>query len=228
MPEHRFPAAHNLHPPMAMPHFIPIRYLLVAPILAVLSCAGDETTPEAAPGVLPPDTQYTPITREPLTESDLQGLAMIDLSVEVPWTTNRVRRGPVEHAARASLRAAEVSAHEGFDRVLFRFTDSTPFPGYEISFADSDVSVPCGDDGAPYELTGERAVVIRFTPARASEGDETFVPAGIRPVSETRFQEAGLVCEDERTVVWVATLAAGDQVRGLELRSPNRLAVDIR
>jgi hypothetical protein len=199
---------------MAMSHTIPFRSVLVASLATIVACGGEETT--------------RPITREPLTESDLAGLAMIDVSIEVPWTTNRVRRGPVEHAARASLRAAEVSAHEDFDRVLFRFTDTTPFPGYEISFADSALSVPCGDNGAPYELTGERAVVIRFTPARASEGDETFVSVGIRPVSQTRFQETGLVCEDERTVAWVATLAAGDQVRVLELRSPNRLAVDVR
>jgi hypothetical protein len=213
---------------MAMSHTIPFRSVLVASLATIVACGGEETTREAAPQVIPQDTQYTPITREPLTESDLAGLAMIDVSIEVPWTTNRVRRGPVEHAARASLRAAEVSAHEDFDRVLFRFTDTTPFPGYEISFADSALSVPCGDNGAPYELTGERAVVIRFTPARASEGDETFVSVGIRPVSQTRFQETGLVCEDERTVAWVATLAAGDHVRVLELHNPNRLAVDIR
>ena len=213
---------------MAMSHTIPFRSVLVASLATIVACGGEETTREAAPQVIPQDTQYTPITREPLTESDLAGLAMIDVSIEVPWTTNRVRRGPVEHAARASLRAAEVSAHDDFDRVLFRFTDSTPFPGYEISLADSAFSVPCGDNGAPYEFTGERAILIRLTPARASEGDETFVSVGVRPVSQTRFQEAGLVCEDERTVTWVATLAAGDQVRVLELRSPNRLAVDIR
>ena len=213
---------------MAMPHHITFRSLLVAPLLTIVACGGEETAREAAPQVPPEDTQYTPIAREPLTESDLLGLAMIDLSVELPWTTNRVRRGPVEQAARASLRAAEVSGHEAFDRVLFRFTDSTPFPGYEISLADSAISIPCGDNGAPYELAGERAIVIRFTPARASEGDETFVSTGLRRVSQARFQETGLVCEDERTVAWVATLAAGDQVRVLELRSPNRLAVDVR
>jgi hypothetical protein len=213
---------------MAMPHFIPFRSLLLASLLVIVACGGEATTREDAPQVPPQDTQYTPIPREPLTESDLAGLAMTDLSIELSWTTNRVRRGPVEHAARASLQAAEVSAHDDFDRVLFRFTDSTPFPGYEISLADSAFSVPCGDNGAPYEFTGERAILIRLTPARASEGDETFVSAGVRPVSQTRFQEAGLVCEDERTVTWVATLAAGDQVRVLELRSPNRLAVDVR
>lgn len=213
---------------MAMPHFIRLRDLLIASLLIVAACGGEDTAREAAPEVPPQDTQYTPITREPLTQSDLVDLAMIDVSVEIPWTTNSVRRGPVEHAARASLRAAEVSAHEGFDRVLFRFTDSTPFPGYEIDFADAGVSVPCGENGAPYELAGERAVVIRFTPARASEGDETFVSTGVRQVSQTRFEDAGLVCEDERTVAWVATLAGGDQVRVLELRGPNRLAVDIR
>jgi len=213
---------------MAMPHSIPFRYLLIASLLTVAACGGEETAREAAPAVPPQDTQYTPITREPLTESDLLGLAMIDMSVEIPWTTNRVRRSPTEHAGRASLMAAEASGHEGFDRVLFRFTDTTPFPGYEIDFAEVDASIPCGENGAPYELSGKRAVVIRFTPARASEGDETFVSAGVRPVSQTRFQEAGLVCEDERTVAWVATLAAGDHVRVLELRNPNRLAVDVR
>jgi hypothetical protein len=213
---------------MAMPHFILFRSLLVASFLTITACGGEETAREAAPAVPGQDTQDTSITREPLTESDLLGLAMIDVSVEIPWTTNRVRRRPVEHASRASLMAAEASGHDGFDRVLFRFTDTTPFPGYEIEFAEADASIPCGENGAPYELSGQRAVVIRFTPARASEGDETFVSTGVRTVSQTRFQEAGLVCEDERTVAWVATLAAGDHVRVLELRGPNRLAVDIR
>lgn len=196
--------------------------------LALVGCGGGEGPSDAQPDVLPLDTTYTPLPREPLTETDLAGLAMTDLSVELPWTTNRVRRTALAHAPRASLRAAAVTGHDGFDRVLFRFTDTTPFPGYGIELVDSGQVVQCEEDGVSYTVDDGRALVVRLTPARMSEGDEDFLPLEMARTSQSRIQEAGAVCEGNGTVVWLATLAEGQEVRALELRGPNRLVVDVR
>jgi hypothetical protein len=196
-------------------------------VLPLFACGGGEASSDARPEVLPLDTTYTPLLREPLTDADLAGLVVADLVVELPWTTNRVSRGASEHAPRASLRAAEVSGHDGFDRVVFRFSDTTPFPGYEIERVASGHEVQCGEEGEAYTVAGDRALVVRLTPARLSEGDESFLPLGLSRISQSRIQEAGAVCE-AHSVVWVATLADGEQVRVLELRGPNRLVVDVR
>jgi hypothetical protein len=153
---------------------------LTVAIAAVFGCGG-----EAIPG----DGHGTPgsvaaaaatVPREPLTEADLAGLSLADLSVEIPWTQNRVSRDPGAKAAPSGVMEATASSHAVFDRVLFRFTDSAPFPGYRIEIVDASSSITCGEQETSVDLGAERTLVVRFTPARP-EGDRLAAPGRMRP-----------------------------------------------
>jgi hypothetical protein len=44
----------------------------------------------------------------------------------------------------------------------------------------------------------------------------------------TRFQEGGIICENQTQVTWMSTLGETEEVRVLEFRNPQRLLVDVR
>lgn len=175
---------------------------------------------------MPADTFIKTPGREPLTEADLAGIAATELALELPWTQNKVIRDAVPGAPAASIQGAEVVGHETFDRVTFLLDTSLPVPGYEISLAAAGSPLTCGS--RPLELTAGRTLVVRFAPARASAEGEAWLPVRMDNTTASRMTRAGLACDDDTTVVWLAELAQGDQVRILELREPSRIAVDVR
>lgn len=174
------------------------------------------------------DTSIKPVVREPLTEADLEGIAMADLSMELPWTGNRVSRDPAPAAGPAWLQSVETSGTTGFDRAIFTFSQLTAFPGYEIDILEAGTAIPCGADGQPLSLQGAQALVVRLIPANAHDVKGVRVRVRTRSISQDRFTDGGLVCDDNDNVVWAAGLNSGEQLRVLELRNPNRLVVDIR
>jgi hypothetical protein len=200
---------------------------LVLTLGLLAACGGGE--PSSAEDAAPPelDTLVRSIPREPLTEADLVGFSLAEVSVELPWTTNRVSRGGGPQAARAGLQSVDVTTHEGFDRTVFRFTDTAPFPGYDIELSEV-AALDCDGEELTPGLGGESALVIRLLPARARDGSEVVVPVRTEGLGMVRFQEGGLVCEDQEGLIWAASLTEGTQIRAFELRSPNRLVVDIR
>lgn len=204
--------------------------LLAAPLalLALSACGGGDApaAEEAAEAV--PDTFVRPVQREPLTEADLVGFSLAEVSVELPWTTNRVRRGGTPQAARARLQTVDASGHEGFDRAVFAFTDSAPFPGYEIDLGESPVTITCEGAETTLELGGTSTVLVRLRPARTESGPGASGSLRTHGLGLDRLQQGGLVCEDETGLLWAAGLAEAAQVRALELRGPNRLVVDVR
>lgn len=199
---------------------------LVTTLVALAGCGGGEGEPADESGM--PAAEARPLTREPLTEADLSGLERENLWLELPWTENRANRDPTPRAARSGVLEAEPSGHDGFDRVLFRFTDSAPFPGYRVRIVEAGASVPCGEEETTLELDGERALVVHLAPARANADGTVWLPVGTRALSQTRFLEGGVVCDAGSDVVWAAGLSEGSQIRVLELREPQRLAVDVR
>ena len=174
------------------------------------------------------DSTVRPVERQPLTEADLMGLAMADLSLELPWTQNRVSRDPAPSQGPGWLESVETSSGEGFARVLFAFDEIAFFPGYEVDFLDAGAEVPCGEEGKAMSLSGDRALVIRLKPANAHDLEEVRVRVRTSALSPEQFTEGGLVCDLNDNVVWATGLNSGDQVRVLELRNPMRLVVDIR
>jgi len=204
------------------------RFLPFAAALAFAACTGDAAPSGGGAAAMAADTNIKPLVREPLTEADLEGIAMADLSVELPWTANRVSRDPEPAAGPAWLQSVETSGTTGFDRVTFTFAQLTAFPGYEIDIVEAGADIPCGEEGNPLSLQGDRALVIRVIPANAHDANGVRVRVRTRSISQDRFADGGLVCDDNNNVVWAAGLNSGDKLRVLELRNPKRLVVDIR
>jgi len=204
------------------PSLVPLLFLLAAG-----SCGGDASADGPGAGTPEADAAVTPVARAPLTEADLAGLSLAELSVEVPWTNNRVSHEPRPAAARSGVLEVVTASHETFDRVLFRFTDTAPFPGYSVEIVDATAPLACGGEERPLDLGGDRALVIHLAPARR-EGAGLDGVGETRAVGGARVTRAGTLCVDDNEMVWAAGLTSGDQVRLLELSGPQRLAVDVR
>ncbi len=198
------------------------RCSLLALVAALAACGGSG---EADSASLPVDTLIKPMEREPLTEVDLAGVTLAELALELPWTTNTVGRSPAEGAPPSIIQAAEVAGHEGFDRVTFLLDDAQPIPGYDIAVLPAGAATPCE---AGFQLTASHNLVVAFRPARSGVESDVRLPLGPHRTGASRMTRAGVACEAEETLVWVAELAQEAQVRILELRDPSRIAVDVR
>lgn len=192
----------------------------------VAACGGGDEPAPAEDIAAAGDTAITSVSVDPLSDEELSGFEREDLAMQLPWMARRVSRDPEPLAPRASVADIDVIGQEAFDRVIFRFTDATPFPGYRVAFAPSDTTFVCGEDESTLGVSGERALIVSISPARKGEG--ATLPVRVRRVGQARFADAGVVCEDDNKVVWTAGLSEGAEVRTLQLRSPNRLVVDIR
>ena len=201
----------------------PVRSSFLVLAVTLAACGGSQDADTAS---LPVDTLIKPMQREPLTEADLAGLSLSELSLELPWTTNTVARGAAEGAPAATVHRAEVTGHEAFDRVVFLLDDAEPVPGYDIAISPTGAATACGEGG--YRLTAERTLVVTFRPARSGVESDVRLPLGVHRTEASRMSRAGVACEDGDALVWVAELAQGEQVRILELRGPSRIAVDVR
>ena len=210
-------------------------------LLLALPACGSEPEPSTAQAV---DTAIRPLEREPLTEADLVGLEMANLSVELPWTTNSINRTPNPLAPRSMVESVEVMGHEGFDRMTFTFSSDAPAPGYEIRVVPPGLAVRCGEgtDGesdsedeeaqpvaehAP-ELAGNLFLVLRLRPARIIDQGRRTMSIGTETYDLTRVHEGGISCDADDVVTWIAGLKEGGTVRVLEMRSPPRLLIDVR
>lgn len=205
---------------------LPARAAVLLASLALVGACGGSESPERATAAMPQDTFIKPIEREPLTEADMVGFAMIHLALEVPWTRNNISRDAAIGAPPVALGTVEVGGHEGFDRVTFATDGPLPNSGYEIRLAAAGDTVRCGTES--HAMTAERTLVVTFSPATVGAADGARVPSGVRNAGAPRMARAGLLCDVDGTVTWVAELAQGDQMRVLELRDPGRIVVDVR
>jgi hypothetical protein len=174
------------------------------------------------------DSTVKTLAREPLTEADLMGIPMSAVAMELPWTHNTVGRDPMPAQGPGWLESVETFEGDGFARVLFTFSEIAPLPGYEVDFLEAGSGIPCGEDGKPLSLSGDRALVVRLKPGNAHDAERVRVRVRTTSLAPEAFTEGGLVCDANDNVVWAAGLNAGDQVRVLEFRNPMRLAVDVR
>jgi len=199
-------------------------------VLSVAACGGDAGTPESA-AVAAVDTTVGQIEREPLTEADLVDFDMANLSVELPWTSNRINRNPAEGAPRAMVESSEVMSYDGFDRVVLGFGADAPFPGYSIDVVDAGVAIACGDSeetAVGADVAGDYKMVLRLMPARVEEEGRATLALGTDAYGLTRLQEAGAVCAENDAVTWLSGMSNASQIRVLEFRDPSRLVVDVR
>jgi hypothetical protein len=200
--------------------------VVAAATLALAACGSSNGAADGS--AQKPDTSIKQIVRQPLTAADFAGLDSTQLAMELPWTENKISRDPAPEAPRASLRSVATKGTEGFDRVLFEFDETTPFPGYTVSRGQPGDTLVCGTDTTALDLGGSAVLFVRLDPARPGDGRTTWVRKGTKALGLTRFHKGGLVCDDGHDLIWAAGLAAGKQVRVLELKDPPRLAVDLR
>lgn len=202
------------------------RSLRRAAFLAALllpACGGNEAPTADADQVPVRDTTVPPIERQPFGAADEVGLEPLNLSVELPWTSNQLSRDPADAAAPVTLLAMETLTTADFDRAIFTFSRDAPFPGYRVRVVPHASELAC-DETEEHPLEGDGPVLaVTLAPARAED-----VSAGMRETGQSRFQAAGLACDGTATMTWTARLAEAGEVRVLELRDPQRLVVDLR
>jgi len=143
---------------------------------------------------------------------------------------------PVEAAATGSetalLDRVGVAGHEGYDRVVFQFTNVVP--GYRIEYRPG----PFSEDGSgrPVSLNGHAFVVVRMEPASGYDlnaGEGQLVYKG-SPRIEGKDSGTSMVAEVVRTgdfesvLTWVVGLGAKVDFRVRTLSAPARLVVDFR
>jgi hypothetical protein len=123
------------------------------------------------------------------------------------------------------LRDVRTARHDGYDRVVFEFSEE--LPNYHLEYVDRPVR-KCGS-GDPTAVAGEAWLEVRLVPAHAH--DERGTPTiddRERELQLGVLRELELTCDFEAHVTWVLGLARPNRFRVLELRSPLRLVVDVR
>jgi hypothetical protein len=197
-------------------------FLVLTAVLAAAGC-GNGSEEQAGPPTQAPSTSTstTAATNETTTDSEpLAGAATTPVSADPQATdTALVRRVAVGH-------------HEGFDRVVFEFTNG--LPGYRVEY----VQPPLKEDGSgnPVPLDGDAFVEVRMEPASGfdlSKNEGELVYKGPRRI-EGSSAGTSVVRELARTGDFEAVLSwaigLGDRVpfRVTTAQSPARLIVDFR
>lgn len=124
----------------------------------------------------------------------------------------------------ALLQALRVAKNEGFDRVVFEFSERVP--GYHLEYIDKPVRDCGAGDVKPIE--GDAWLEVRFYPANAhtEAGQPTIKERELKPALDI-VREIERTCDFEAVVTWVIGAASPHRYRAFELAAPPRLVVDI-
>ncbi len=143
-------------------------------------------------------------------------------------TTPTSAPAPAGATGTALLRDVRVAAQDGFDRVVFEFTDQ--LPGYEVSYADG----PVREDGSGkvVQVEGDAALRVRFEPASGVDlGGATFKetytgPDRVRGDTKvvTEVVRAG---DFEANLTWAIGAKGKAPFRVESLSDPARIVIDL-
>jgi hypothetical protein len=132
----------------------------------------------------------------------------------------------------ALLERVALARNEGYDRIVFQFTNGVP--GYRVEY----VEPPLSEDGSgdPVEIEGDAFVQIRMEPASGfdvSTGEGELVYDGPRRISgedagTSVVREAVRTGDFEAVLTWAVGLSDRVDFRVLTLDDPPRLVVDFR
>lgn len=181
----------------------------------IAACDGNgEETPTPTPPALATDTPAAPDETpvEPTPDPTFEG-----------------RTEPVEGeigdvgAPAALLDDVRTGEHEGFDRIVFEFSEGAT--RYRVEYVTDPYE--CGT-GFPVDIGGAAFLQVSFEPANAHDDD-------FQPTIDERelapglpaILEAELTCDFEANVDWVAGLPERLDFRVAELSDPLRLVIDI-
>ena len=125
----------------------------------------------------------------------------------------------------STLAAVRTAAHDGFDRIVFEFTDQSP--GYLVDYSDEPIR-SCGS-GDKVDLSGKARLKIRFSPAKAHTDDgKPTVSFNDLKTGLTQIVELKRTCDFEAEVEWGVGIAEKKLYRVTELRDPSRIVIDVK
>lgn len=136
-----------------------------------------------------------------------------------PFTTAPTTRTVSPSTPQATLTRVAVGRHTAFDRIVFRFTGSTP--GYRVRYVPQVVQ---DASGLPVTLLGRRFLQIRFEPT--VNGSSGNAPGVITPRFPTlrQIKRAG---DFEGVITFGAGLSKRAGFRVFTLGSPRRIVIDV-
>lgn len=143
-------------------------------------------------------------------------------------TTPTSAPAPAGATSTALLRDVRVAAQDGFDRVVFEFTDQ--LPGYDVGYADGPVRQD--GSGEPVDLEGDAALQVRFEPASGVDlGGATFKetytgPDRVRGDSKV-VTEVVRIGDFEANLTWAIGADGKVPFRVDTLSNPARIIIDL-
>lgn len=192
-------------------------------LVAVAAGCGDSAGEQAGPSgpTTSATTSTTTTTSETTTATDpLEGAGTTPVSAD-PQATET-----------ALVRRVAVGRHEGFDRVVFEFTNG--LPGYRVEY----VQPPLTEDGSgnAVPLDGDAFVVVRMEPASGfdlSKNEGELVYKGPRRIQGSDagtsvVRELARTGDFEAVLSWAIGLSDRVPFRVTTAQSPARLIVDFR
>jgi hypothetical protein len=151
-------------------------------------------------------------------------LASATAALGLPPFNNRLpKSSPPLTASQAQLANVTSACHNGFDRIVFRFTSGKP--GYNVRYVTRIVKDP---SGLPVSLLGNVKLSIVFQNARAHRagGGSLGIPSVRNPLC-TNVRQLKATGDFEGVVSWGAGLYHKADFRVFRLTNPTRVVIDV-
>jgi hypothetical protein len=129
----------------------------------------------------------------------------------------------VAPAGLPQLLAVDVGQHEGFDRVVFRFSSAAP--GYNISYVDQVTADPSDQ---PVALQGNAFILVAVHSIASTNVGAPAAPQGRQTPNFPQLKEIAGAGDFEGTVSFGLGLASRSGFRVSVLTGPDRIVVDVK
>jgi hypothetical protein len=130
------------------------------------------------------------------------------------------------------LTDVEIEVEDCVERVTFKFKESEPGPGYDVSYQPADIATKQDGSGKPLAITGEDFLVVRMFPVMTAEIDGEDVkptyqgPRNIPlPGDVSMIQQLTQTGDFEAQVTW--TIGLDDEHPFTVTASDDELVVEI-
>ena len=171
----------------------------------------------------PTATETTPTQTQTQTQTQTGGIDTLEGASTNPVTAKATNKQT------ALLKAVRAARHEGYDRVVFEFTNE--LPGYDVRY----VQPPVTEDGSGKTVPVKGSAIVRVRMDNALDADLSKPSAPRTYTGPTRFspgtpEVAELVRTGgfEGVLTWAVGLRDRVDYRVTTLQSPPRLIVDFR
>ncbi len=192
------------------------RLLVAVALLAALAaCGSDDDTPDervttTTGGATPVQTTSTTAAATTTTLKAFGNTAVSSPDTSPP----------------ALLTDVQVGAHDGFERIVFRFGKFDTVPGYTVAHA----SGPFTQDGSgqPVAVAGSGHIAVRLNAAAHSEAGQTTYTGSKRIQGHGSVTEVVMLGDFEGVVSWVIGTTNEKPFRVFTLEDPARVVVDVQ